>query len=40
VDGVRPNNGLSLMLNLSLDSANLSTRESPRLEPRLLISTQ
>lgn len=40
VDGVRPNHGLSLMLNLSLDSANLSTRESPRLEPRLLISTQ
>lgn len=40
VDGVRPNHGLSLQLGLSLDSANLSTRESPRLEPRLLISTQ
>ena len=40
VDGVRANQGLTLLLNLSPDSANLSTRESPRLEPRLLISTQ
>lgn len=40
VDGVRPNHGLSLLINLSLDSANLNTRESPRLEPRLLISTR
>ena len=40
VDGVRPNHGLSLQLSTSPDSANLSTRENPRLEPRLLISTQ
>lgn len=40
VDGVRANHGLTLLLDLSLDSANLSSRESPRLEPRLLISTQ
>ncbi len=40
VDGVRANHGLSLLLDFSLDSANLSTRESLRLEPRLLISTQ
>lgn len=40
VDGVRPNHGLSLLLNLGLGSANLNTRESPRLEPRLLISTR
>ncbi|MBK7846307.1 MAG: DNRLRE domain-containing protein [Zoogloea sp.] len=40
VDGVRANHGLTLLLDFSLDSANLSSRESPRLEPRLLISTQ
>jgi hypothetical protein len=40
VDGIRPNHGLSLLLNFSLDSANLNTRESPRLEPRLLIGTR
>ena len=40
VDGVRANHGLTLLLDFSLDSANLSSRESPRLEPRLVISTQ
>jgi hypothetical protein len=40
VDGVRPNNGLVLLLGLGLSSANISSRESLHQEPRLVISTQ
>lgn len=40
VDGVRPNNGLVLLLGAGLNSANISSRESLHQEPRLVISTQ
>lgn len=40
VDGVRPNNGLIALMTLGFDSATISSRESLRQEPRLLISTQ
>lgn len=40
VDGVRPNNGLLLLLGTGLNSVNISSRESLHQEPRLIISTQ
>lgn len=40
VDGVRPNHGLIVLMDIGVDSATLSSRESLRQEPRLVISTQ
>lgn len=40
VDGVRPNHGLIVLIDIGVDSATLSSRESLRQEPRLVISTE
>ena len=39
VDGVRPNNGLVALMTFGVDSATISSRESLRQEPRLVITT-
>jgi len=39
VDGVRPNNGLVALMTFGVDTATISSRESLRQEPRLVITT-
>ncbi len=39
VDGVRPNNGLVALMTFGEDTATISSRESLRQEPRLVITT-
>jgi hypothetical protein len=40
VDGVRPNHGLTVLMDIGVDGATISSRESVRQEPRLVITTQ